>query len=75
VTSLGAYALYNNPNLSRVNAYIPKSVADGSYLFLQGSVEPLELHVRSDDDSWDTLVADSPTSYMGNNDVTVIKDL
>jgi hypothetical protein len=74
VTSIGSYAFYGNPNLATVNCYATQSAFVDENAFLN-TASPLTIRVRSTDDTWDNLVNASPTSFQGNNNVTVIKDL
>lgn len=75
VTSVGGNILSGCENLTDVNCYISETVFGATPNNLATSGGAITLHVRSDDDTWDALVAASPSAYQGNAAVTVIKDL
>ena len=74
VTSIGNNAFEDCSNLVEVNCFVPETVFGAGVNVLNTQGLPITLHVRSDDNTWDALVAASPSSYQGNT-VTVVKDL
>ena len=73
VTSIGSYA-FAHQLLTTVNCYVEQSAFTGSSAFYY-TASPLTINVRTTDSSWDDLVSASPTSFQGNGNVTVIKNL
>jgi hypothetical protein len=74
VTSIGDGVFEDCSNLVEVNCFVPETVFGAGSNVLNTQGLPITLHVRSDDNTWDALVAASPSSYQGNT-VTVVKDL
>ena len=74
VTSIGDGVFEDCSNLVEVNCFVPETVFGAGVNVLNTQGLPITLHVRSDDNTWDALVAASPSSYQGNT-VTVVKDL
>ena len=74
VTSIGDSVFEDCSNLVEVNCFVPETVFGAGANVLNTQGLPITLHVRSDDNTWDALVAASPSSYQGNT-VTVVKDL
>jgi hypothetical protein len=70
VTSIGSVAFETNPSLATVNSYTTRT-SFGSNAF-RTTASPLTIHARASDTTW---TAGSGQSLLGNNNVTVIKDL
>ena len=71
MTNIGSNVFTANTNLATVNCYTTRTAFYNGAMIFDNTASPLTLHVRSTDQTW---VAGT-TSFQGNTNVTIIKDL